>query len=63
MSVGAIQILYMASCIFFIRGIKLLGKPETARKGNLYSAAGMLIAVVTVLIEEQVRNSFSSNLL
>ena len=63
MSVGAIQILYMASCIFFIRGIKLLGKPETARKGNLYSAVGMLIAVVTVLIEEQVRNSFSSNLL
>ena len=44
MSDSIIKILYMVSCIFFIRGIKLLGKTDTARKGNLYSSIGMLIA-------------------
>ncbi len=34
MSDIAIKILYMVSCIFFIRGIKLLGKTDTARKGQ-----------------------------
>ncbi len=53
-----IKILYMISCIFFIRGIKLLGKSDTARKGNGYSAVGMLIAVVTVLIEKDTLASF-----
>lgn len=59
-----IEILYMVSCIFFIRGIKLLGKTDTARKGNLYSSVGMLIACVTVLCEQNVFSSWnSSNLL
>lgn len=49
-----VSIFYMISCIFFIRGIKLLGKTETARKGNFYSAIGMLIAVVVVLFEKNV---------
>lgn len=61
MSDTIIKILYMISCIFFIRGIKLLGKTDTARKGNLYSAVGMLIACVTVLCEKQVLGSWSSN--
>ena len=56
-----IKILYMISCIFFIRGIKLLGKTETARKGNLYSSVGMLIACVTVLLQNDVLGSWSSN--
>lgn len=55
-----IKILYMISCIFFIRGIKLLGKSDTARKGNGYSAVGMLIAVVTVLIEKDTLASFGA---
>ena len=61
MSDIVIKILYMVSCIFFIRGIKLLGKTDTARKGNLYSSVGMLIACVTVLCEKQVIGSWSSN--
>ena len=61
MSDSIIKILYMVSCIFFIRGIKLLGKTDTARKGNLYSSIGMLIACVTVLGEKQVIGSWSSN--
>lgn len=49
-----ITIFYMVSAVLFIRGIKLLGKADTAGKGNLISAVGMLIAVLTVLIEKDV---------
>ena len=61
MSDIAIKILYMVSCIFFIRGIKLLGKTDTARKGNAYSAVGMLIACITVLIQKDVMSAFSTD--
>ena len=44
----------MVSCIFFVLGIKKLGKADTARKGNLYSSVGMLIAVISVLISQDV---------
>ncbi len=47
----------MVSAVLFIRGIKLLGKADTARKGNGLSAVGMLIAVVTVLFEKQVMSA------
>lgn len=56
-----IAIIYMIACIFFIRGIKLLGKTDTAKKGNLYSSIGMLIAVITVLFENEVLGSWSGN--
>ncbi len=47
-----IAIGYMLSAILFIRGIKLLGKPDTARRGNLLSSLGMLLAIVAVLCEK-----------
>ncbi|MDO7634401.1 MAG: NAD(P)(+) transhydrogenase (Re/Si-specific) subunit beta, partial [Porticoccaceae bacterium] len=37
---------YVVSATLFILGLKLLGSPATARKGNALSAIGMLIAVV-----------------
>ena len=49
-----ITIFYMISAVLFIRGIKLLGKAETANKGNTISAVGMLVAVLAVLIEKDV---------
>ena len=49
----------MISSVLFIRGIKLLGKADTARKGNLLSSVGMLIAVVTVLFEKEVTSTIS----
>jgi len=42
---------YIIASILFIIGIKMLGKPEVARRGNLVSALGMLIAVVAALFE------------
>ena len=42
---------YIAASIFFILGIKMLGRQERARMGNLMSALGMLIAVTAALFE------------
>jgi NAD(P) transhydrogenase subunit beta len=42
---------YILASILFILGIKMLGRPEQARRGNLVSALGMLIAIVAVLFE------------
>ncbi len=36
--------LYIVASIFFIYGLKMLGKAHSARKGNMISAIGMLIA-------------------
>lgn len=41
-----LNIIYMIGSISFIYGIKMLGKPETAKKGNLYAAIGMGLAIV-----------------
>jgi H+-translocating NAD(P) transhydrogenase subunit beta len=43
---------YIVSAILFIYGLKMLGSPATARKGNLLSALGMLIAVVAGLSDQ-----------
>jgi len=42
---------YIVASILFILGIKMLGRPERARLGNMVSALGMLIAIVAVLFE------------
>jgi len=43
------QLAYIFSAILFIYGLKMLGKAETAVRGNQVSALGMLIAVVVTL--------------
>ena len=43
---------YVVSAILFIFGLKMLGSPATARRGNLLSSLGMLIAVVAGLTAE-----------
>jgi proton-translocating NAD(P)+ transhydrogenase subunit beta len=50
----AIEITYLISSIFFIYGLKFLGSPKTARKGNLYSSIGMFLAIVVTLFDQQV---------
>lgn len=43
---------YIVSAILFIYGLKMLGSPATARKGNMLSSLGMFIAVVAGLTAE-----------
>lgn len=49
-----IEISYLVASIFFIFGIKFLGSPKTARKGNLFASIGMFIAIVVTLFDQQV---------
>ncbi len=46
-----ILISYLVSAVFFIVAIKQLGKVETARRGNMLSAMGMLIAIAATLLK------------
>jgi len=41
---------YIVASVLFILGLKMLGKPESARMGNVVSAVGMLIAIVATLL-------------
>ena len=45
-----IELSYIVSAVLFIYGIKMLGSVNTARRGNMISALGMLIAVVATLL-------------
>jgi NAD(P) transhydrogenase subunit beta len=47
-----IQLAYVVSAALFIFGLKLLGSAATARKGNTFSAIGMLVAIVAALIDQ-----------
>jgi NAD(P) transhydrogenase subunit beta len=44
-----INLAYLVAAILFILGLKGLGSPKTAVRGNLLGAVGMLIAVVATL--------------
>jgi proton-translocating NAD(P)+ transhydrogenase subunit beta len=44
-----LEIIYLISIITFIIGLKYLGHPETARKGNLIAASGMGLAIIGTL--------------
>ncbi len=45
-----INLAYIVASVLFIYGLKMLGRAETARRGNLVSALGMLLAVVVTLL-------------
>ena len=47
-----INLAYVVASALFIFGLKLLGSPASARRGNLISAVGMLIAVVAALLDQ-----------
>ncbi len=47
-----INLSYVFAAVLFILGLKMLSSPETARRGNLFSSLGMLIAIVATLLGE-----------
>jgi len=47
-----INFVYVVSAALFVFGLKMLGSPATARRGNLVSAVGMLIAIVATLLAQ-----------
>ena len=46
---------YVVASGLFIFGLKMLGSPATARRGNMVSAAGMLVAIVVALLRPRNR--------
>jgi NAD(P) transhydrogenase subunit beta len=49
-----IQFAYLAAAVLLIMGLRLLGSPKTAPRGNITAAVGMLIAIVATLLMKQV---------
>ncbi|MEM1110747.1 MAG: NAD(P)(+) transhydrogenase (Re/Si-specific) subunit beta [Pseudomonadota bacterium] len=47
-----IQFAFVASAALFIFGLKQLGSPATARRGNFISSLGMLLAIVAALLDQ-----------
>lgn len=47
-----INFVYVLSAALFIFGLKMLSSPATARRGNLVSALGMLIAIIATLLAQ-----------
>ncbi len=51
-----IELAYLTAAALFILGLKKLGSPATARKGNFIAAVGMLIAIIATLLNQSVLN-------
>ncbi len=49
-----VNLSYVIAAILFVVGLKLLSHPSTAKKGNLVSAVGMLLAIVVTLLREDI---------
>ncbi len=45
MTQNILQLIYLIGSVTFILGLKYLGNPATARKGNLIAAFGMILAI------------------
>ncbi|GMV91302.1 MAG: NAD(P) transhydrogenase subunit beta [Candidatus Hydrogenedentota bacterium] len=49
-----ISLCYIVASVLFIYGLKMLSSPASARRGNMVSALGMLIAVVVTLLDKHI---------
>jgi NAD(P) transhydrogenase subunit beta len=45
---------YIVTSIMFVIGLKMLGRQNTARQGNVISGVGMLVAILVTLLDRQV---------
>lgn len=54
MTSNLINLAYLLAAILFILGLKGLTSPRTAVRGNLLGAAGMLLAIVATLLDQQI---------
>lgn len=53
-NVMLINLSYTIAAVLFILGLKFLGHPDTARRGNALSSLGMLLAVVVTLTDHAI---------
>jgi NAD(P) transhydrogenase subunit beta len=44
-----LEFIYLVSALLFVAGLKLLSSPDSARRGNLWASAGMVLAMIGTL--------------
>ena len=49
-----ISVGYLIAAVLFILGLKGLGRPRTAPRGNLMGASGMLLAVLVTMLDQAI---------
>ena len=49
-----IEILYLASAVLFILGLRGLSSPATARRGMFFAEIGMLLAIIGTLLHQDI---------
>lgn len=54
---AGVEISYLVTAVCFILGLRYLGSPATARKGNQLAAIGMAIALVATLFSRDIETS------
>ena len=47
---SVMEISYLVASILFIIGLKMLSHPDTARRGNIWAAAGMALAILATIL-------------
>jgi len=47
---GILEITYVIASVLFILGLKMLSHPESARKGNILAAIGMVMAIIATIL-------------
>ena len=45
-----LEICYIVASVFFIFGLKMLSHPESARRGNIIAAIGMVLAIIFTIL-------------
>jgi NAD(P) transhydrogenase subunit beta len=64
MMADLLELLYLIAAVTFMLGLKMLSKPDTARKGNLIAAGGMTVAIfATIFIYQDTNGNHLNNLL
>lgn len=58
-----LSIIYLIATITFVVGLKMLGHPATAKKGNLIAASGMILAIIGTIFLHDFEVPFSIYLL
>lgn len=55
LQLNILEIIYLIASVTFVIGLKMLSHPDTARKGNLVAAAGMILAILgTIFIYDDI---------
>ncbi|MBP6398531.1 MAG: NAD(P)(+) transhydrogenase (Re/Si-specific) subunit beta, partial [Saprospiraceae bacterium] len=59
-----LTLIYLIASITFMVGLKMLSKPDTARKGNLIAAGGMTLAIfATIFMYTDAQGNHLGNLM